>query len=334
MKRYRVVQYGCGPIGCSVARYAAERRDLELVGAIDLDEKLVGKDLGEVAGLGRKIGVEIEGDADGTLARTSPDVVFITTSSALKSVYAQIEKCTRAGANVVSSCEELSYPYWAAPELSDKIDRLARDGGVTVLATGVNPGFIMDTWPLVMSGVCQQIEHVKVVRRQDASSRRCPFQKKIGAGCTPEEFKELAAAGTLRHVGLAESIAMIAAGLGWQLDSITDILEPIVAGRTIETVCVKVEPGNIAGVRQLGRGTFKGKELIVLEFLASVGDPNSYDAVYIKGKPNLEVTISGGAHGDIATTSMMVNAAYRVFEAPSGLKTMADLPVVVGPGVQ
>lgn len=333
MKRHKVVQYGCGPIGCSVARYAAERQDLELVGAIDMDEELIGKDLGEVAGLGRDAGVIIERDADAVLTKNSPDVVFLTTSSALKSVYPQLEKCAKAEINVVSSCEELSFPYWAAPEISAKIDELAKAGNITILATGVNPGFVMDTWPLVMSGVCQQIERIKVVRRQDASSRRCPFQKKIGAGCTPEEFKKLANDGSLRHVGLTESIAMIASGLGRQLDNITDTIEPVIAASTIETNCVSVQAGNVAGVKQLGRGFLQGKEFITLEFVASVGNPESYDAVYITGKPNLDVRITGGTHGDIATAAMMVNAAYRVVKAPPGLVTMADLPIVTGPGV-
>ena len=332
MKHYKVVQYGCGPIGCGVVRYALERTDLELVGAVDMDRKLVGRDLGDVAELDRNIGVIIDDHADRLLAQTSPDVVFLTTSSSVEAVYSQLERCIGAGANVVSSCEELSFPYLAAPELAASIDELAKAGGVTVLATGVNPGFIMDTWPLVMSGVCQRVDHIKVVRRQDASLRRCPFQKKIGAGCTPEEFKQLAAAGSLRHVGLAESIAMIAAGLGWQLDEITDTIEPVVAGHDIETHCVTVKRGNIGGVRQLGRGSYRGRELIVLDFIASLGDPSSRDVVYITGKPNLEVTIHGGTHGDIATAAMMVNAAYRVINAPAGLTTMADLPVVAGPG--
>jgi len=92
------------------------------------------------------------------------------------------------------------------------IDKIAKVNNVTVLATGVNPGFLMDAWLLFMTGVCQQVKRIKAVRVQDVSPRRGPFQKKIGAGCTLEEFKTLVATGSLKHVGLPESIAMTAEG--------------------------------------------------------------------------------------------------------------------------
>ena len=329
----KAVQFGCGPIGCSVVRYASLRPDVELVGAVDIDKSLVGRDLGEVAGIKNKLGVSISADADAVLSQARPDVVFLTTSSSLKVVYPQVEKCVAAGANVISTCEELSYPYRKAPQLSAEIDKIAKANNVTVLATGVNPGFLMDAWPLFMTGVCQQVKRVKVVRVQDASPRRGPFQKKIGAGRTLEEFKKLVATGTLKHVGLPESIAMIASGLGWKLDEITESIEPVVAKTQVKTDFVTVEPGQAAGVRQVGRGIRAGEELVTLEFEAFVGAPESYDAVYITGTPNLEVVIRGGTHGDIATAAMVVNSVHRVMDAPSGLVTMRDLPMVSALGL-
>ncbi len=324
----KVVQFGCGPIGCSVVRYAWQRPDIELVGAIDIDESLVGRDLGEVAGLDNELGVKISADADAVLTQAKPDVVFLTTSSSLKVVYPQVERCVAAGANVVSTCEEMSYPYGKDPRLSAEIDKLAKANNVTVLATGVNPGFVMDAWPLFMCGVCQQVERVKAVRVQDASSRRGPFQKKIGAGCTLEEFKKRVADGALKHVGLPESIAMIASGLGWKLDEIIESIEPVVARAVMKTDFVTVEPGQAAGVRQVGRGIHGGEELVTLEFEAYVGAPESYDAVYITGTPNVEVVIKGGTHGDIATAAIVVNSVRRVIDAPPGLVTVKDLPIV------
>jgi len=240
--KVRAVQYGCGPIGCNVVRFASQRPDIELVGAIDIDKNLAGRDLGEVAGLDKKLGVVISDEANAVLSQTKPDVVFLTTASFLKVIYPQLEKCVTAGVNVVSTCEELSYPYRKAPQLSVEIDRIAKANNVTVLATGINPGFLMDAWPLVMTGVCQQVKRVKVVRVQDASPRRGPFQKKIGAGRTLEEFEKLVAAGTLKHVGLPESIAMIASGLGWELDEITESIEPVIAKAHVKTDLVTVEP--------------------------------------------------------------------------------------------
>jgi len=333
MKKVRVVQFGCGPIGCSVIRYARNRPDIEVVGAIDIGAGLVGRDLGEVAGIDDKLGVLISAEADAILSQTKPDVVFLTTSSSLRVVYAEVVKCIEAGANVISTCEELAYPYRKEPQISADIDKKARDKGVTVLATGVNPGFVMDAWPLFMTGVCQQVKQIKAVRVQDASSRRGPFQKKIGAGCTLEEFNKLVASGTLKHVGLPESIAMIASGLGWELDEITESIEPVVAISRVKTDFVTVEPEQAAGVRQVGRGIRARDELITLEFEAYVGAPESYDAVYITGTPNLEVVIKGGTHGDVATAAITVNCVHRVMDAPAGLLTMKDLPIVSAPGL-
>ncbi len=329
----RVVEYGCGPIGCSVVRLACQRPDIEVVGAIDINEKLVGCDLGEVSNFNRKLGVSISDQADVVLSETKPDLVFLTTSSSLKRIYPQLEHCVKAGANVVSTCEELPYPYRKDPTTSAEVDRMAKANNVTVLATGVNPGFVMDVWPLFMTGVCQQVRQIKVKRVQDASPRRGPFQKKIGAGCTRGEFDERVASGTLRHVGLAESVAMIASGLGWELDDIAENIEPIIAKAQVKTDFVTVAPGQVAGVRQVGRGVRKGEDLIILEFEASVGAPESYDAVYITGIPDMEVVIKGGTHGDIATAAMVVNSVHRVMEAPPGLITMKDLPVVSALGV-
>jgi hypothetical protein len=333
MKKVRVVQFGCGPIGCSVIRYARNRPDMEVVGAIDIDAGLVGRDLGEVAGIDDKLGVLISAEADAILSQTKPDVVFLTMSSSLRVVYAEVVKCIEAGANVISTCEELAYPYRKELQISADIDKKARDKGVTVLATGVNPGFVMDAWPLFMTGVCQQVKQIKAVRVQDASSRRGPFQKKIGAGCTLEEFNKLVASGTLKHVGLPESIAMIASGLGWELDEITESIEPVVAIIRVKTDFVTVEPEQAAGVRQVGRGIRSRDELITLEFEAYVGAPESHDAVYITGTPNLEVVIKGGTHGDVATAAITVNCVHRVMDAPAGLLTMKDLPIVSAPGL-
>jgi 4-hydroxy-tetrahydrodipicolinate reductase len=326
--KIKAVQYGCGPIGCSIVRYAIQKSDIEMVGAIDMDKSLIGRDLGEAAGVKKKLGVKISDHADVTLSQTKPELVFVTTSSSLEKTYPQLETCIKAGANVVSTCEELAYPFRKYPQLSSNIDKLAKAKKVTVLGTGVNPGFLMDTWPLFMTGVCQEVDKIKVVRVQDASPRRGPFQKKIGAGCTLEEFQEKVVAGTLRHVGLAESIAMVASGLGWELDDITESIDPVIAKTSVKTQFVDVKPGQAAGVRQVGTGIVRGERVITLEFEAWVGAPKSYDAVYITGRPNMEVIINGGTHGDIATAAIVVNSARRVVEAPPGLTTMKDLPIV------
>lgn len=328
MRKARAVQFGCGPIGCSVVRYAARRPDIELVGAVDIDESLVGRDLGEVAGVERRLGATVFDNAEAVLSQAKPDVVFLTTSSAIRVVHPQVETCAAAGCNVVSTCEELAYPYDRSPQVAAEIDRVAKESGISVLGTGVNPGFVMDAWPLFMTGICQEVTRVRVARVQDASSRRGPFQKKIGAGCTVEEFNRLKAEGMIKHVGLPESIALIASGLRWKLDEITETIEPVVAQSQVTTDFVTVEPGQAAGVRQVGRGLRQGQEVITLEFVAFVGAPESYDSVSISGSPDLEVVVKGGVHGDVATAAVVVNSVHRVIGAPPGLLTVKDLPIV------
>lgn len=323
---YKVVQYGCGPIGCSIVRLAMTKTNIQILGAIDLEN--TGKDLGIVAGTKSRLGVLISNDPDAVLNQTKPDIVLHATGSSLKDIFPQLETIMKAGLNVISTSEELSYPYRKQPEMAAKIEKLAQAHGVTVLGTGVNPGFLMDAWPLFMTAVCQDIKQIRVVRVQDASHRRIPFQKKIGAGTTVEEFKALVASGSLRHVGLPESIAMIAAGMGWPLDDITETIEPIIAEVELRSDFVTVRPGQAAGVKQVGHGWGNGSELIKLDFQAYIGAEESYDAVYITGIPDIEVVVKGGVHGDLATAAMVINSIPRVIASPPGLMTMKDLPLV------
>ena len=326
--KIRAVQFGCGPIGCAVAKLALHRQDIELVGAVDIDKNKVGRDLGDLLGRNRKLGITVTDDVEALLTDVAVDVVFHQTSSSLRAVAPQLIKLLGFGVNIVSTTEELAYPYLRQLDLAREREEAAKANGVTVIGTGINPGFLMDTWPLVMTAICQKVERVRVVRVQDARSRRLPFQKKIGAGCTTEEFKKLVDAGTLRHVGLIESMGMIAAGLNWQLDGFMESIEPVIASTQVSSQYITVKEGQVSGVRQVGRGFRNNEEVITLEFEASLGASTSFDAVYLTGKPDMEVVIKGGIHGDIATAAIVVNAAYRVIEAPPGLITMKDLPII------
>lgn len=321
-KKIRVLQFGIGVIGRGVTKRLLEKKNLEIVGAIDLNHE--GEDLGELAGIGHKLGITVSNDLYGILKKTKPQVAIHTTSSSFKKVLPELEALIKGKVNVISSCEELSYPFYRHPKLANRLDGLAKDHRVTILGTGVNPGFLMDAWPLFMSSVCTEVKEIKVSRIQDASLRRLPFQEKIGAGKSPEEFAKLVKEGILRHVGLTESVAMIAAGLGWRLDKITETIEPVFFPHEVKSEHITVPPGKAAGVRQVGYGWKKGTAVITLNFEAAIGAKDSYDAVSIKGNPNLEVVVKGGTHGDIATVAMLVNVIPKVIAAPPGLKTMKD----------
>src|SRR5947207_944488 len=195
------------------------------------------------------------------------------------------------------------------------------------LGTGVNPGFAMDALPIALTAVCERVDRVIVNRVQDARIRRLPFQQKIGAGLTTEQFQKKVDDGSVRHIGLTESIAMIADALGWTLDRITDDIQPKLASVTISSEFLAVDPGYVCGIIQDGVGSRKGEPVIRLHMEAYLGAPESYDSVDIEGSPRLSMKIAGGIHGDVATASIVVNSIQHVIDAAPGLHTMRDLPL-------
>jgi 4-hydroxy-tetrahydrodipicolinate reductase len=259
-----------------------------------------------------------------------PDLVLHSTGSYLRDVKSQLLEIVKSGADIVSTCEQLSYPFLKNPTIAKELDKKARKNKVTILGTGVNPGFVMDTLVLTSTGACQDVTRVKSSRIQDAAYRRLPFQRKIGAGLTPKEFEDKAAEGTIKHVGFPESIAMIASGLGWTLDSIEEKVEPKIAERAIASEYLKVEAGQVAGLNQTAMGIIDGRQVIILNLQAYLGCPDPKEWILIDGTPPIDLTIKGGIHGDIATAGVAVNCIPRVLNAQPGLMTMKDLPVPAG----
>jgi 4-hydroxy-tetrahydrodipicolinate reductase len=326
-KKIRAIQYGIGPIGASIAKLLREKASVEIVGAIDNDPAKVGRDLGEVVGASdAPWGVKVSDNAEEVLSQAA-DIVMHTTSSSLEEVADQLIECLKAGSCVVSTCEELSYPYRTHRELAEKIDQEAKDWGVALVGTGINPGFVMDKLVITLAAVSQRIEHVKALRIVDASKRRLPLQKKIGAGMSVEEFRAKVAEGVIKHVGLPESVAMVSDGLGLAVDEITETIEPKVATERVQTEYLTVEAGQAAGVHQIARGLSGGKEVIYMELQMYVGAKDPADTVTLTGHPNISLTIPGGSHGDIATASVAVNSIPVILDAPAGLRTAKDLPI-------
>jgi len=290
----------------------------------------VGRDLGEVLG-SKRLGVEISNDADGVLEETRPDIVAHTTMSYLRQTYPQFEQILNHGVDVVSTCEELSYPY-ATREGADyaaKLDKLAKRKKAAILGTGINPGFLMDTLPTFLTSVCQRVDEIYVARQMNAATRRVPFQQKIGAGLSLDEFKRKIEKHEITgHVGLEQSIKMIADSLGWELDEIrVDAVEPVVLEKDVASDAFKVPRGFNAGTKQFAYGIVGGSKLITLDFKAYIGAPEEFDAVTIKGVPPINQRISPCVHGDYATIAITANMIPLVISAAPGFKTMVDLPV-------
>ncbi|MHA1589346.1 MAG: NAD(P)H-dependent amine dehydrogenase family protein [Candidatus Njordarchaeales archaeon] len=328
MRKIRVVIYGLGAIGALIAKHLINREWIELVGAIDIDPNKVGKDIGEVVGTG-KIGAKVihDDEAEAFLKEKKPDVVVHTVTTYLDKAFPQLEKSITSGANVVSTSETLAYPWYRFPELAEKLDKMAKENNVSVLGTGVNPGFIFDSLPAFLTSVCVKVDKIHVIRSIDAAKRRYPFQKKYGLSLSPEEFREKMAKGEITaHVGYAESIMLIASMLGIKLDRIEEGQEPVIAEKPMKTQYFSIKPGQVCGIRGWGIGYVGDKEFIKLELLAAVGRQD-YDEVIIEGEPPLKWRNEYGTSGDIATAAMVINAIPKILEAPKGLITMKDITI-------
>jgi 2,4-diaminopentanoate dehydrogenase len=326
-KKIRAIQYGVGPIGAAIVRLMREKQAIEVIGAIDNDPAKAGRDLGEIVGAtDAPWGVTVSPDAATMLAK-SADIVIHSTSSSLPAVMAQLLECLAAESCIVSTCEELSYPFRKYPELAKQLDEEAKTWGVALTGTGVNPGFVMDKLAITLSSVSQRIDHAKSVRVVDASKRRMPLQKKIGAGMSVEEFRAQVAAGVIKHHGLPESIAMVADALGFEVDEITETIEPVVAKENVKTEFLEVAAGQAAGVHQIARGLVAGVEKVYMELQMYVGAHEPHDTIELTGTPGLKLTIPGGTHGDLATAAVAVNTIVPILAAPAGLRTSRDLPM-------
>src|SRR5437763_298488 len=210
-----VAQYGIGRIGAEIARLLLTKPWVKLVAAVDVDPKKIGKDVGEVIGLGREAGVKVTPEVTG-----KAEVVCHSTGSRLREVEPQLRALLERGCHVVSTCEELSFPIDKA--VREELQQVARRHNVTLLGTGVNPGFVMDKLPLTLTAVCQQITSLDIIRIQNASTRREPLQRKVGAGMTVDEFRAAVGAGKIKHMGLRESLLMVGTGMGVEFEQVSD----------------------------------------------------------------------------------------------------------------
>ncbi|MHB0969550.1 MAG: NAD(P)H-dependent amine dehydrogenase family protein [Thermoanaerobaculia bacterium] len=316
-----IAQYGIGPIGAEIARILLTKPWAKVVAAVDVDPSKIGRDLGEVIGLERETGIKVAG----SLSR-KVDVICHATASSLREVEPQIRGFLEAGFHVVSTCEELAYPLDTA--LRESLQKLARANNVTLIGTGVSPGFVLDKLPLTLSAVCQDLTAIAVVRIIDLAAHREPLQRKAGLGMTPAEFAAAVKEGNIRPTGLRESLMMIANGLGIELDAIGNpVVEPILATKKMKTEFVQVRTGNVCGLRERIEAEKQGRIHIALEVRMSIGAKDPHDEIRITGTPDVTMIIPGGIHGDRAAAAMAVNMIPRAVNSRHGLLTMDDLAI-------
>lgn len=310
----RFIQYGLGPIGIGIAELALQRGH-QLVGAVDIDPAKTGRPAADlIPGAPRDI--IVLADAAGVL-NAGADVVLHSTQSRLMQVLPQLTLLLDAGLHVISTCEELAFPWHHHPPEARMLHDLARARGAAVVGLGVNPGFVMDLLPVVLSAPCRTVRSVAVERLVDVGQRRLPLQHKVGVGVTPEEFRRGVQDGRFGHVGLPQSVAMIAHALGWSLARITESVEPVVG-----------DNNRVRGLHQICQGARNGAIVVTLDLTMAAGAEHPRDAITIEGDPAIHAEIAGGIHGDVATWAIVVNAVPRILAAPPGLLVGTELPAL------
>jgi 2,4-diaminopentanoate dehydrogenase len=311
----RVLHMGLGPIGIKTARLIAQRKRASIVAAIDINPKLQQKALGELID-NPAVTTTITNDLETAIAAAEIDIALVTTTSSAASLFEQIKPLIFAGIPVITTCEELLYPWNTQAELAENIHRTAQQYGCAILGTGVNPGFLMDYLPAISTGLTQHIESVTINRIQDASIRRRPFQIKIGAGLSLDAFAKKVEDGSLKHVGLPESVHYLAHVLGLQLDQVVETIKPVLSTPDQQAA---------EGVHQQALGMIGDKRVIELNFIASMHHRAPEDRIIIKGEPNFNLSFNPPINGDIATTAVTVNSIPSLLAATPGLHTMGSI---------
>ena len=334
MRNIKVGIWGFGAMGSGMAKMLLKKTGVEIVSVCDMHPDRVGKSIYEVLGTekGERSDVIIKSDANEAFTDECADVVLLATDSFTKGAFDKIKLILEKKINVISTAEEMAYPKAQEPELAAKLDEIAKDNGVSVLGTGINPGFVLDLLILALTGTCEEVDYIKAARVNDLS----PFGKAVmieqGVGVTKDEFLRGVEDGSIAgHVGFPESINMITDGIGWNLEKVEETREPIMSNVYRKSEYAEVEAGNVAGCRQCGYGYVNGKVKIEMEhpqqILPHLEGQSTGDYVSIKGIPNIDLQITPEIPGGIGTIAMCVNSIPHIINAIPGLKTMLDIPV-------
>ena len=318
---YRVLQVGLGPLGIKIAADLQRRRLGEIVAAID--PALAGRALAElVPGAGA---VRVAASLDDISVPV--DIAIVATVSDLRACAPTLLALAARGISAVSTCEEMSWPWERHPDVAKELAAAAERHGVRMLGTGVNPGFVMDAFTVAVTTACAAVRRVEIHRIQDASSRRLPFQKKIGATLSADEFAKLAERGAIRHVGLRESVHMVAASLGFAIERVDETIAPVIAETDLTCGLGPIRAGTARGVHQEAHAWAGGREVITLVFRAAIGEPHARDQIIADSDPPIDLVIRGGMHGDISTSAVVLNSMRSLLAAPPGLHTMVTIPL-------
>ena len=326
----KVAVWGAGMMGQGLLDYILDRPDdIDLVGVIDRHPEKHGRTVGEVTG--RDCDVPVTADVGSVLAR-KPDVVCILTASNLNEISDQIEPTVVAGCNVICIAETLAFPWASDPDWAARFDALAKEHGVSILGTGINPGFVLDALPIALSSICLRVDRIEASRVNDLSPFGPTVMVSQGVGTTVEEFERGVAEGTIvGHIGFHESIGLIARALGWEIDEIVETRAPIVTSVERATPHVHVAPGDVCGCRHVAWGYSKGELKIELvhpqQIRPEAEGQDTGDYIKILGDPNVSMSNQPEIPGGKGTYASVGNYIPLMSDARPGVVTVVDLPL-------
>lgn len=333
MRNINVVIWGFGAMGKGIAEMLVTKQGVRICGVCDLNPSIVGKNfLDFIENTSKHPRVNVNNDIDYILSNQKIDVVLLATDSFTTKAYDKIKKVLEYGINVISTAEEMAYPKANEKELAKKIDLLAKEKNVTVLGTGINPGFVMDLLVIALTGVMTNVDHIAVERVNSLSPFGPTVMEEQGVGISLDEFNKRVAEGDLAgHVGFKESVSMISDALGVNLSNFTQDMKPILTNVDRVSKYGEAKKGSLAGIDMVAEGFVNEKVFINMKHPQQI-EPQlegikTGDYITLKGTPNVNMSITPEIDGGIGTIAMCVNMIPHVLNANPGLKTMIDLPV-------
>jgi len=334
MRNIRVAIWGFGAMGGGIAKVLLEKTGVEITGVCDLHPERVGKSIYALLGAprGDRPDVFVTENIDAALPERGADVCIVATDSFTRDVYPKLLRVLQRGVNVISTAEEMSYPFAKEPLLAKEIDRVAKENGVTALGTGINPGLMMDLLAICLSGCMTNVDKVTCKRVNSLSPFGPLVMQEQGVGLTLRAFEEGVRNEEIAgHVGFAESVGMISKALGWKLDYFDQQMEPILTNIDRKSPYGFARKGNVAGVNMTGQGYVDGEVKIDMihpqQIEPELSGTHTGDYITLEGTPEVHMTIQPEVNGGIGTIAMCVNMIPHVINARAGLKTMIDLPV-------
>lgn len=334
MENVKVALWGFGAMGSGMAKMLLTKKGVDIVGVCDMHPERVGKSIFDILGVkkGNRKDVIINDKIEEVLTEKSCDICLCATDSFTKNAFPKLKFALEKKINVISTAEEMSYPKAQNPELAEELNKIAKENGVTILGTGINPGLIMDLLVVCLTGCMTNVEHVEAKRVNSLSPFGPAVMEEQGVGLKVDVFNKLVEDGTLAgHVGFAESVNMIADAIGWKVDKFQQQMAPIVTSIDRKSPYGFAAAGDVAGVNMTGQGYVDGEAKIDMihpqQIEPEMEGTSTGDYITIKGTPEVNMCIKPEVEGGLGTIAMVVNMIPHVINAKPGLKTMIDLPV-------